>query len=265
MDHAATLYLDLLEKCLTRTIFGAPYHLVAPRRGTPAGMLFRAVQRLLPFDLEIVRRVTVEARDGGDIWPTDAETMIGLPRLRNLRDCVVSVIEDSVSGDLLEAGVWRGGSTIYMRAILRALAVRDRAVWVVDSFRGLPPSSHPLDTIDFSGWSQLAVSADDVRENFRRYDLLDDQVRFVEGFFADSLPSAPIDRLAILRIDADMYASTMDVLVPLYDKLSPGGFVIIDEYFSVEPCRRAVDEFRGARGIAEPIQRVHTAGFWRRP
>jgi len=84
----------------------------------------------------------------------------------------------------------------------------------------------------------LAVPLEEVQALFRRYDLLDAQVRFLKGWFKDTLAGAPIERLALLRLDGDLYESTMDALVPLYDKVSPGGFVIVDDYYSCAPCGR---------------------------
>ena len=261
---ARTLYLDLLERCLTRTGFQPPYQRAGPPRGTLRAKAFRLVRSALPPSYEIVRRASVEAQQGGHIWPADAETMIGLARLRNIRDLVLSALERGVSGDLLEAGVWRGGAAIYMRAVLKAYAVEDRSVWVADSFRGLPPPEHPADTIDWSRFSQLAVPADEVRTNFERYGLLDDRVRFIEGFFSDTLRTSPVHGLALLRIDADMYSSTMDVLTALYAKVSSGGFVIVDDYGAVDACRQAVDRFRSERHVAAPLERIDTSGvYWK--
>ena len=102
-----------------------------------------------------------------------------------------------------------------------------------------------------------------MRDNFRRYGLLDDEVEFLEGWFKDTLPAAPIERLAILRLDGDMYGSTMETLEALYDKVGPGGFVIVDDYI-LPGCRKAVDDFRAARGIAAPMTDVDGAAvFWR--
>lgn len=256
------LYLDLMEFALTRAIFGPPYQLAGP----PAGLrkvLFRLIRGLLPAEYEIVRRATVQDRDSGHIWPVDAETMIGLKRLRNIRECVDLVLRDGVPGDFLEAGVWRGGGAIYMRACLKARNVSDRRVWAADSFQGLPASSDPRDTIDWDKFRQLAVSRFQVEANFARYRLLDEQVSFVEGFFDKTLPG-PIERLAIMRVDADMYQSTMDVLRALYSKVSRGGFVIIDDYGSIDACRAAVDEFRTANAITSPLLWIDGTGvFWR--
>jgi O-methyltransferase len=198
-----------------------------------------------------------------------AETMIGLRRLENLEECIVDVIRGGIPGDLLEAGVWRGGATILMRAVLKAYGATDRVVWVADSFQGLPkpdPDHYPADAGDRHWtWPQLSVSEAEVRRNFARYGLLDDQVRFLAGWFRDTLPNAPVDRLAILRIDADMYESTREALTYLYPKLSPGGYVIIDDYGDVAGCRKAVDDFRAENAIAQELRKIDTAGvFWQR-
>jgi Macrocin-O-methyltransferase (TylF) len=116
-------------------------------------------------------------------------------------------------------------------------------------------------------YNRFAACLDEVRGNFARFQLLDDQVRFLKGWFKDTLPGAPIERLAILRLDGDYYQSTMDGLINLYDKLSPGGYVIVDDYgeTSWTSCARAVDEFRAERGITEPLIRVDSKCYhWRR-
>jgi hypothetical protein len=111
----------------------------------------------------------------------------------------------------------------------------------------------------------LAFSEARVRDHFSRYDLLDSQVKFVAGWVADSLPRAPIGALAMLRIDVDLYSSTQQCLDLLYDKLSPGGFVIVDDYAWLECCRDAVEDFRVRRGIEDPIEWVDRSGvYWRK-
>jgi len=104
-----------------------------------------------------------------------------------------------------------------------------------------------------------------VRENFRRYGLLDDQVRFLEGWFRDTLPTVRDRTWALVRLDGDMYGSTMDGLTNLYPGLAPGGFLIVDDYYSIEECRQAVTDFRSDQGIEEPIQQIDwNAAYWRR-
>jgi O-methyltransferase len=174
-----------------------------------------------------------------------------------------------VPGDLIETGVWRGGATIFMRGILKAYGDTTRLVWVADSFEGLPKPDaerYPVDAGD-QHWthSVFAVSLDGVKANFARYGLLDDQVRFLVGWFRDTLPTAPIHQLAVLRLDGDMYESTMDALRNLYPKLSRGGYAIIDDYGASPGCKAAVEDFRRDEGIDEKVEHIDWTGvFWQR-
>jgi O-methyltransferase len=173
-----------------------------------------------------------------------------------------------VPGDFIETGVWRGGACILMRAVLTSYGVTDRNVWVADSFAGVPdeasyaPNDH-FNEYSFHQYSELAVSRAAVTDNFRRYGLLDDQVRFLEGWFADTLAPAPIERIAVLRLDGDLYSSTWQALEALYPKVSAGGFIIIDDYGSVPSARLATLDYRRQHAIAEPIQAIDDDGaFW---
>jgi O-methyltransferase len=168
----------------------------------------------------------------------------------------------------METGVWRGGAVVFMRAVLKRHGIADRIVWAADSFEGLPPPKENEDKkhrgCDLSNLSYLTVSLENVQAAFRRFGLLDDQVRFVKGWFRDSLPKSPVQRLAVLRLDGDMYESTRDSLVPLYPKVSPGGFVIVDDYHDWPGCKRAVDEYRDSHGIRAPIKDIAGgAVYWR--
>jgi hypothetical protein len=195
--------------------------------------------------------------------------MIGLKRLDNLEFCIEEIIAKGVPGDLIETGAWRGGATIFMRAVLKAYGVTDRCVWVADSLAGLPPpdaGKYPHDAGDrLHEARELAVSLEQVKANFDRYGLLDDQVRFLKGWFRDTLPTAPIERLAVLRLDGDMYQSTMDALANLYPKVSQGGYVIVDDYSAIPACRQAVHDYRSANGITEEIRDIDWTGiFWQK-
>lgn len=267
------LYLDLLAACLTRTLFGYGYVPVEPPRRLYRRAIYNLLQsRLNARGIEMLKRVSFDQQDraAGRDWPRDGETMVGLARLRNLRECIADVIRRGVPGDLLEAGVWRGGATIFMRAALKAYGDEQRLVWVADSFQGLPPPNadrYPADAGDQHWmWSEiLAVPLDQVEANFRRFGLLDSQVRFLPGWFQDTLASAPIDRLAVLRLDGDMYESTKVALDALYPKLSPGGYLIVDDYQHVPGCKAAVDDYRAGHGIDEPIRDIDwTAVYWQR-
>ena len=236
---------------------------------------------------DLFRKVTLAREEGKPWWFFDtnevggqtstlnlrnvcefSHSMVGRKRLDNIERCLDAVRNDRIPGDLAETGVWRGGASIFMRGYLAAWEMVDRVVWVADSFEGLPVPSMPQDQgYDFSATRVpiLAISLEEVQENFRRYNLLDTQVQFLKGWFRDTLPTAPIDQLAILRLDGDLYESTMDGLNALYHKVSPGGFIIVDDYGDFEPCRRAVTEFRESRGITDPIETIDWAGaFWRK-
>ena len=298
--HATTvdaLYLDLLKGCLTRHLFigeevgnthwgwkramAAPLHRMLARRNLKFGRIGG----------------DPSAREAGRDWPVHAETMIGLRRLENIQHCVTDVVRRNVPGDLIETGVWRGGATIFMRAILAVLGDTTRRVWVADSFEGLPrpnADKYPADA-QFDARLQLmarlrvshehrlrgarlfeairerlhdpvlSVTLGEVRANFARYGLLDDQVQFLPGWFAETLPSAPIDRLAVIRLDGDLYESTIDALNALYPKLAPGGYVIVDDYGSLKACQQAVEDYRAVHRISDEIRTIDQTGvYWRR-
>lgn len=246
MQDAKSLYLDLLKRCLANTIYQDSGILRGERRA---------------FDIRV--------RGQGQDWPAVAHTMIGIKRLDALHFCIEDVLRRSVPGDLIETGVWRGGAAIFMRGALKAHGVTDRTVWAADSFAGLPPPNvekYPQDAgYNFHKFQELAVPLEEVQENFRRYGLLDEQVKFLKGWFRDTLPAAPIRRLAVLRLDGDLYESTMDALTHLYPKLESGGYAIIDDYGDVTACRQAVDDYRRAQRIdAEMVQIDLTGVFWQK-
>lgn len=268
---AAERYLQLLARQLTRYGLDDGLEPFRPERRR-VRLVWPPIERALLRRGLVVRRTprsdTHDLRADGRDRPRSAETMIGLARLENLRACIRTIVDDDVPGDLLEAGVWRGGASIYMRAALEVYGDDSRSVWLADSFRGLPTprAEHPADAED-RHWTETAlmVPVDEVRANFERYGLLDDRVRFLVGWFADTLPTAPVETLSLLRADGDMYGSTMDILDSLYAKVAVGGFVVIDDYGAVPGCRIATDEFRAAHGVDDPLETIDWTGvYWRR-
>ena len=205
-------------------------------------------------------------RKGAMRWPGRAHTMLSSERLSNIRALAEAAVRENIPGDFIETGVWRGGACIMMRAVLAAYDVRDRKVICADSFEGLPPpdiEKYRQDKRDrLFAFKELAVSVEEVRENFAAYGLLDDQVSFVKGFFRDTLPHLKVDRFALLRLDGDMYESTMDALTALYDKLSPGGYIIIDDYGALKSCRTAVHDYLDAQKLTPDIQKIDSSGVW---
>lgn len=240
------LYLDLMEKCIANTIYQDS-----------------------PQDPWTGNQYKSQIRADGRDWPSVAHSMIGSQRLANVRMLSERVILDGVSGDLIETGAWRGGACILMRAVLKAFNEKERCVWCADSFEGLPKPDEEKYSQDKGDThhthAPLSISMGEVQANFGKYDLLDDQVKFLKGWFKDTLPAAPIDYLAILRLDGDMYQSTYEALEALYDKVSVGGYVIVDDYGAVLGCRQAVSDFLGKRNVrVTPFQIDWTGIYWRK-
>ncbi|MGO9009850.1 MAG: TylF/MycF/NovP-related O-methyltransferase [Bryobacteraceae bacterium] len=260
--NPAELYLDLMKKAVTRalTATGMERRTIRPH-GPKSRLLYHFNRAAARFGLEAVRLTPSRAEDylesghESEHRVEDAETMLGTRQLDHMQRCIVDVLTRNIAGDLIEAGVWRGGMTIFMRAVLRAYQITDRKVLVADSFDGLPEIDRQRETF---AWQRgdMAVSLEAVKNNFARYGLLDDQVVFLKGFFSETLPTAPVRQLSILRADADLYESTMDVLRNLYSALSVGGYAILDDYQNLPDCRRAIDDFRRNHGITEEICRI---------
>jgi O-methyltransferase len=279
LEEPGDRYIELIKAALQFSLWPQPPRPVASfelLQATPARSLVLRLLRLASRPLEtqgllIAKdvRPDPERLEQGEVWPWPnyGETMIGPRRMDHLEHCVRTVIEEEVQGDLIETGVWRGGACIFMRAILAAYGVSDRTVFVADSFEGLPPPSPDTPEDDgarFHEMKDLRIDLESVKENFRKYGLLDDQVVFLRGWFSDTLPVAPIEQIAVLRLDGDMYSSTMDSLENLHPKVSPGGFVIIDDY-CLEPCRAAVIDYRKRHEIEDEMIRIDEAAvFWRR-
>ena len=240
-NPAAGLYLDLTKRSVTNMIYGSQNE----------------------RDFHAKRRT--EGRDSPA--PERAQTMIGLKRLDNLQACVETVLSEGIPGDLIEAGVWRGGAAIFLRSVLKAHGDRDRIVWVADSFAGYRPAELRLEANHSSdphfATGEPAVAIDTVMDNFQKYGLLDGQVRFVKGFFNDALPSAGIGELALVHLSTATYPSTMDSLMELVPKVVPGGFVVVDHY-AASGCRRAVGEFRRSQNMSDALIQVDWSGvYWR--
>jgi O-methyltransferase len=269
VEEAKQLYLNLMKQTLTYLIYGTEEFFPVHRpRDFARRFVFDALEKR---GIRPMRRrlMNLEHRNEGRDWPAVGLTMVGVKRLTQLQACVEDVLTNNVPGDFIEAGTWRGGASIFLRAVLKAHGVEDRKVWVADSFQGLPSpdaANYPADAGNYDFTDPiLAVSLEQVKENFGRFGLLDDQVQFVRGWFRDSLPPLWYKKWSVIRLDGDMYESTMDGLKNLYPNLSIGGYVIIDDYGGLECCREAVHDYRKANTITEEIQTVDwTGAYWRR-
>ena len=226
------MYLNLLKKCILDSIYSSH-----------------------EFDKNI---------EEGNYFPSRGHSMMGNKRLTNIQECFENVLKNNIEGDFIETGVWKGGGSIFAAGINKYYNA-NRKIYVADSFEGLPPPDERYEAdagdthhaVDF-----LAVDLDSVKDNFKRYDLLDDNIVFIKGFFETSLKNNNIEKLAIMRLDGDMYSSTIQVLNELYDKVSIGGFIIIDDY-ALTPCKKAVTDFMTERNIKSELIEIDWTGcFW---
>ena len=266
---AAERYLDLVARVLLRTAVeeeGVPWE---PLPGSRAAALLEELRAEAgePLAVRVPPAFDRAAREDGRAWPPPGETLLGRARLDHLAACVRTVLDDGVSGDVVECGVWRGGSAIMLRAALSAHGGDARTLWLADTFAGDPdpdPATFPDDAVAIGAARVAGVPRAGVEAAFERFGLGTSGLRFVEGPFRATLPAVPVRQIALLHLDAALYEPTFVALEALYGRLAPGGFVVVDDYGVAEPCRRAVDEFRADHAVADPLEQVDwTAVSWR--
>jgi len=267
-------YLNLLKIVLTNLNHtDKPEYktLVAKRLTTWKLKLLNILDIILrPWKIRICHEYKIdrEKRYEGLDCPSIGETMVGVRRLENVEKCIESIVADNIEGDFAECGIWRGGVCIYMQAVQRTLG-ENRKIFCCDSFEGLPKPKRTFVGEEYVDnlWKYdiLKVPVVDVLVNFKKYDLWGDNIVIVKGWFCDTLPTAPIEKLSILRLDGDLYESTMDILENLYPKLSIGGYCIVDDYRGIKQCKTAIHDFRDKNGITESIIDIDTMGvYWRK-
>lgn len=273
MEKPESAYIELLKKVLSdfHRVDVYEYRPLYSEPGIKIKILklLDTILRKKKFAVCSINLIDKAMRMNGTGRPVYADTMVGMKRLNNIEFCVQEVIKNNIEGDFIELGVWRGGGVILMRALLKEMNINDRTVWVADSFAGLPPPDsvkYPEDKGDkLSQFNELAISEEMVKQNFEKYGLLDSKVKFLKGWFKNTLPDAPINKLAILRLDGDMYESTMDGLTNLYPKLSAGGYIIVDDWGAIPACRKAVEDYRKQYNIREEIIEIDWTGvFWKK-
>lgn len=264
-------YLSLLRRAITASIYPeSAWRMVRPdgRKGVSGALQAAFVRFLAKRGFRLINALPFDAkrREVGLDWPMFGYSMIGHKRLENIEACIRSVVSDGIEGDFVECGVWRGGASIYAKGVLNALGETGRTVWLADSFEGMPAQAEEDKVdIELSQFTILAVSQEQVEDNFRQFGFLDDRVRFIKGWFSDSLPTCPVGKIALLRLDGDYYSSTMDALNGLYDRVVSGGYILVDDYGAFESCRRAITEFLASRGVDPKIIPVDYSGvYWRK-
>ncbi len=258
-DEKQELYINFFKRILTDTV----------KDESLRNRFFEDQKSVRDFEMIKALGDPVESKSlNGEFWPARAHTMIGLKRLDNLQYCTEDVIKNNIEGDFIETGVWRGGTCIFLRMMLKVKNISNKNVWVADSFEGIPKpdaKKYPLDGADtLHTKDELKVSLDQTKDNFKKYEMLDDQVKFLKGNFSTTTKNPPFNKLSILRLDGDLYGSTWEVLENLYGKLSKGGYLIIDDYY-LPTCRAAVNDFRKKHDIKEPITPIDWTGiYWKK-
>jgi hypothetical protein len=202
-------------------------------------------------------------------WPKNGETMTSLQNLLFLKDVCEDVHMKKIEGDIVETGLWRGGCLIYMKLCFNFF--KDfRIAHGFDSFIGCPTPDIQTEkdkSIESSAlqcrWNEhFTVSKQEVEQNFLKYGIKREEFNLIEGWFHETVPVAKIDHISILRLDGDCYSSTEIVLDNLYEKVSVGGYIIIDD-FDLECCALAVEDFRKRNEITTPITyKDGGVGYW---
>ena len=210
------------------------------------------------------------------VWPY---TMLGYHRLANAWDLVGRIQEEGIVGDIVECGVWKGGCSALMAERTRQFKPQ-RTSWLFDSFEELPKPSQEKKSMakeytSSSSEGNLATIGrcesplTTVKELlFTKLQLDSCWINIINGHFQDTLPetSQAIGQIALLRLDGDSYDFTMVCFENLYEKVAPGGYIILDDYLLWEGCKKATDEFLAKHNIKAEIHIVDQAGaYFKKP
>jgi hypothetical protein len=200
--------------------------------------------------------------------------MVPEPALLDLCVRVRQVVDQGIAGDLVECGVWRGGSAFLMAEVLNRRGDAGRRVWLCDSFEGLPPpkeidgpraADYAENRESLTYYDNCRAGMEEVRAGARSLGV-EDRTQLVPGWFEESLPAErdAIGPIALLRLDCDWYASVTTCLESLYDQVSPGGLVIVDDYYAWDGCAIALHEFLARRSLAHRLhEAAGVAFFWK--
>jgi O-methyltransferase len=188
-------------------------------------------------------------------------TLVGAERLHNLFVLADRIETEKIPGDVLECGVCNGG-TAALLAYSATHSRLDRTVWLLDSFQGMPETSEIDGEAAKAHIGQEKGDIARVEALLKSVGVNSSRVRILPGWFEETFPSVSAGQIALLNIDADWYESVKLCLETFYDRVSPGGFVSIDDYGHWPGCRAAVDEFFQKRGLTYPLQKVDYTAHW---
>jgi hypothetical protein len=202
-------------------------------------------------------------------------TMTSVERMFALYQATNYVIDQKIPGDFVECGVWRGGSSLMVAQVLQHRGVKDRHLYLYDTFEGM--SEPTVEDVDFRGQKAdqmleqtqdkketsvwCLANLDDVKLTMSNSSFPATNIHYVEGKVEDTIPvTVPAGGIALLRLDTDWYTSTKHELIHLYPSLSSSGVLIIDDYGHWEGCRKAVDEYFTEHKQSIFLQRIDYTG-----
>jgi len=228
---------------------------ILKRWGSPSWLLTQA--RDLLFDAHDSFSRTEFSRLYRSVRPY---SMSGNARLRGLYWAIQHVVSHDVPGDIVECGTARGGSAALMGLTLKELRAR-RLLWVFDTFEGLPAPSKRDPDLDVANLytGSCVGTFDEVQELFEKLGILRD-THLIKGLFQTTVPKSEVGPIAVLHLDGDWYDSVRVCLDHLYDRVSSGGVIQIDDYGHWEGARAAVDDFMNKRAIHARLRRLDYTG-----
>ncbi|HKG47251.1 MAG TPA: TylF/MycF/NovP-related O-methyltransferase [Pyrinomonadaceae bacterium] len=207
-----------------------------------------------------------EARDVEIIRAVEPYTMTSTERIHALIQAVRHIVRSRIPGDMVECGVWKGGSVMAMALSLLQLGDRDRSLYLFDTFSGMtPPTARD---VDFEG-QQAHTILDEVRCEASQQDVENavfstgydrERIHFVPGRVEETIPAHAPELIALLRLDTDWYESTQHELLHLFPRLARGGVIIIDDYGHWRGARQAVDEYITQNEVPLLLNRIDYTG-----
>jgi len=189
-----------------------------------------------------------------------AYTMCDVQAQNSLIKVAETIKAKQIPGDVVECGVCNGGTAAIMGAVLTET---DRKMWLYDSFQGMP-ATDKVDGEDAKQWiGKCKASAATVREALAKVSFPQDRAHIHEGWFQDTFKEPLPAKIAILHIDADWYASVQICLETFYDRVSDGGYIVLDDFGYWEGCREAFYDFCKKRDIKPLLERAgRQQAYW---
>ncbi|HEY0905009.1 MAG TPA: TylF/MycF/NovP-related O-methyltransferase [Marmoricola sp.] len=256
---------SLVSRAISKT---TGYDLVQRSEPEPAATKAeRRRNRKLPADYD---------DDTREIWRlVSHRTMVDHTKIQFLVEAVRYLERAQIPGAIVECGVWRGGSMLAAAHTLTRLGVTDRDLYLFDTYTGMTPptesdirideNKHASEFLNAKGpgpmaWSRPdrhVATLEDVQAGFAEVDYPAERIHYVVGKVEETVPDRAPETISILRLDTDWYESTKHELDHLYDRLAPGGVLIIDDYGTWKGSKDATDEFLDKTGEPLLLTRVH--------